>query len=198
MYSGNSEQYWKRSKKEKLLNKKIAALIPISIILGVIGKCILYPASRDPTDVDIQRMLLENVPRPLATTEQHALCETNMRDALRIECDTMCLSEAQSIPRPIMYHSCHHGCSRAIYQAAIMGCKDLSVDETFSKMNQESFNSCSRYMTTDPKPDVQSTCRKYYREGTKKGRQMGYEFISNLIDVEWEDRKSKYMQTLSI
>lgn len=197
MYSVNSEEYWKKSKKGKhFTNTQIVLLLVITIILGITLQPVIYPRSQKLNDNEIQRLLAENIPRPQASNEQYTLCETNMRDILRTECDSMCSSEAQSLPRPTMYRSCHHGCSRAFYSAAIIGCKSESETEAFSKMNREANNSCSRYMHIEPKPEVQSTCRKYYREGTKRGHKIGSDFINNVIDIKWKEMKETYVQAL--
>jgi hypothetical protein len=53
-------------------------------------------------------------------------------------------------------------------------------------------------MNIEPKPEVQSTCRKYYREGTKKGHKIGSNFINNLVDIDWNEKKNNYLKTLKI
>jgi hypothetical protein len=197
MYSGNSEEYWKRSKKSNQINNtEIVLLVLITILLGFTARAVIYPRNDSLNDHEIQRLLEENVPRPQASSFQYNVCESNMRDALRTECDSMCTSEAQSLPRPTMYRSCHHGCSRAFYSAAIIGCKNESEIEAHSKMNREANNACSRYMNIEPRPEVQSTCRKYYREGTKQGHKIGSNFINNLVDIHWEEKKDNYLKSL--
>lgn len=199
MYSGNSEEYWKRAKKRNQINNnQVVLFILIAIFLGFTVRVVIYPRKDSLNDHEIQRLLAENVPRPQASSFQYTLCETNIRDVLRTECDSMCTSEAQSLPRPMMYRSCHHGCSRAFYSAAIIGCKNESEIEAFSKMNQETNNACSRYMNIEPRPEVQSTCRKYYREGTKKGHKIGSNFINNLVDIDWNEKKNNYIKTLKM
>ena len=115
-------------------------------------------------------------------------CETNMRDALRIECDEICSNEAKSVPRPTMYSSCHHGCSRSFYSAAIVGCREGSETEALTKINGESHSSCSRYMNVNPRPSVQLLCKKYYNEGIERGWKLGNEFIDNILQMEWDKK----------
>jgi hypothetical protein len=114
-----------------------------------------------------------------------------MREFVRVECDEMCKGEMMSIPRPTMFRSCQHGCSRSFYSAAIVGCREGTEDDAFRKTNAEAHSSCSVYNNIDPKPNVQSTCKSYYRQGTKRGRQMGLEILERILNRNWaEERKT--------
>ena len=197
MYSGSSSQYWKQKEKPHPLKLPRNILALGFIILSFAGIGLRSNNARKRLEEQRRLMIAESMNRPLATEEHHTLCERNMRDALRLECDQMCSGEIMSIPRPIMYKSCHHGCSRSFYSAAVVGCRQGNEDEVFRKMNMESHKSCSIYVNTDPKPDAQSTCKKYYRAGTKRGRQAGIDFINNILELEWE-RKIKRATEIQI
>ncbi len=188
MYSGSSEQYWNKRKKTNPFKIRAMALT------GFIALCLIVSTSRSRSrkryEVEQRRRALELSHRPMATENHISLCESNMRDALRIECDELCSSEIASIPRPTMYQSCHHGCSRAFYSAAVVGCREGTEEDAFRKINAEGHNSCSRYANVDPRPDVQSTCKKYHRDGTKRGWHMGTEFIDSILNAEWNKRKA--------
>ena len=71
-----------------------------------------------------------------------------------------------------------------------MGCREGTEEDAFRKTRTEGHNSCSRYADIDPKPDVQSTCRKYHRGGTKRGWQMGTEFMDGILNAEWAKKKA--------
>jgi hypothetical protein len=194
MYSGSSEQYWKNKSKPNPLKSTRSKLILLLLAL-VLFSGLQFKSNSLKRIEERQRHLREFKLRPVATEHHYKLCETNMRDVLRMQCDEMCSTEAMSIPRPTMYQSCHHGCSRSFYSAAVVGCRQGSEENAFHKMNSESHISCSRYIDIDPRPDVQSTCKKYYRQATKRGRQIGFDFIEQIIDIEW-DKKKKRLQDL--
>ena len=187
MYSGSSEHYWKHRSQPnppKTQKYKLILLLFTSVLLSG-----LTYRSNARNRFEQKQSLLEKNLRPIATEPMYKLCEMDMRDTLRIQCDEMCSIEAMSIPRPTMYKSCHHGCSRSFYSAAVVGCRQGSEEAAFKQMNTEARISCSRYVDTDPRPDVQSTCKKYYRQGTKRGRQIGSAFIEQIIEIEWDKKK---------
>jgi hypothetical protein len=113
-----------------------------------------------------------------------------MRDALRLECDDICRVETKSIPRPTMYNACHHGCSRSFYAAAMIGCREGSEEGALLEINGESHShtSCSRYIDVNPRPNVQITCKKYYKEGAGRGWKLGNEVINTLLEVAWNKK----------
>lgn len=253
MYSNSSEQYWKKRKKEtNPFHSRIVVVIVTLCITTFLVRTTFTSRSRAENErqqrrEEYERMRvmrrtssaststsssgLEIGPTTsviIATEEQLSLCESNMRDALRLECDDMCNVELSSLPRPTMYRSCHHGCSRSFYSAAVEGCREgggvgvasvsvrgeqatLSVPSpglppsssasSSSQGNEgggswnrvEANSSCSRFMMIEPKPDVQSTCKKYYRDGTKRGRIMGLTFINDLLDAEWERQRVNFL-----
>lgn len=184
MYAGCSEQYWKQRKKHHFTltkNKIFLSILLSSLIAGIALKSNFHKKGEN------RRKLKEHVPSPPppATEEQIRQCQLNMREYLRIECDKLCEGEVMSIPRPIMFRSCHHGCSRSFYSAAIVGCREGTEDDAFRKTSAEAHYSCSIYDNVDPKPNVQSTCKNYYRLGIKRGRQLGLEMIQNIVEHDW-------------
>ena len=188
MYAGSSEQYWKqqRTKSHPLKSPRNIFIFGFILLLSV---AITLRSNARQRHEEQQRILLaERMTRPTATEENYRVCETNMRDALRIECDEICSSEAKSVPRPTMYSSCHHGCSRSFYSAAIVGCREGSETEALTKINGESHSSCSRYMNVNPRPSVQLLCKKYYNEGIERGWKLGNEFIDNILQMEWDKK----------
>ena len=183
MYAGTSEQYWKQRKKTSPLKspRNILGLI-ILISVGII----ITSNARQSREEQKRVLLAERVTRPTLTEGDYGLCEVNMRDALRIECDEICNDEVKSVPRPTMYSSCHHGCSRSFYSAAVAGCREGSKSDAITKVNSESHSSCSRYLNVNPRPSVQLLCKKYYKEGTERGWKLGNEFIKNILQVKSE------------
>ena len=231
MYSNSSEQYWKKRKKEtNPFHSRTAVVIVALCITTLLVRTTFTSRSRAENErqqrqEEYERMRVmtrtssssssvsslslgleigSTTSIIIAKEEQLSLCESNMRDALRLECDDMCNVELSSLPRPTMYRSCHHGCSRSFYSGAVEGCREgggagagsvpspalpPSPSVSVSSPGNDANSSCSRYVTIEPKPDVQSTCKKYYREGTKRGRTMGLKFINELLDAEWERQR---------
>lgn len=184
MYSDCSTNYWNKRKTSD--SKWKVWIIFVVLILTLI---LLVKNTHKNRQYGIkQRMIIEDRKntRPSPTEEEYRLCETNMRDISPIECAKLCHNEVGSIPRPLMYETCIHGCSRSLYSAAVIGCREGSIEKAFQIENQQqAANSCSRFHQVEPQPYVISTCRKYYREGTKTGRNLGYDFINKLIDRKW-------------
>lgn len=180
MYAGCSEQYWKQQKKRHFQLTKQNLFLSILIIsfLGIAFKSSFEKGGKHSS-------IIENVLPAAPTEEQYQQCELNMRELLRAECDQLCKGELMSIPRPIMFRSCQHGCSRSFYAAAMVGCREGTEDDAFRKTSAEAHFSCSLYDNIDPKPNVQSTCKNYYRLGTKRGRQLGLEMIQNILENNW-------------
>lgn len=186
MYAGCSEQYWKQQKKNhsKCLTKDIILLsIVISLLIGIALKSTHF--QKGATAEHNNSIIAENVSPPAPTEEQYHQCELNMRDFVRDECDNMCRGELMSIPRPIMFRACQHGCTRSFYSAAMIGCQEGTEDDAFRKTSAEAHFSCALYDNVDPIPNVQSTCKNYYRLGTKRGRQLGFEMIQNIVENDW-------------
>jgi hypothetical protein len=190
MYSDCSSKYWKQKRKSNPLKTKVS----VTLILILATILLVGNAHRNRKYEEKERLLLENQRniRPSPTNIQFLTCDTNMRDVIDNECAELCRDEIVSIPRPTMYKSCIHGCSRSIFAAAKIGCRLGSLEEAFKEENRlQAQNSCSRFQNVEPQPYVLSTCRKYYREGTKHGRNLGNEFINNLIDSEWAKARNE-------
>lgn len=187
MYNGNSEQYWKQRSKSWSFIKSRAFLPVLFLVI-----CFAFTLRTNfvKNRRNEKRRLLQAVQYE-PTQEQHGFCDLNMREVLRIQCDDMCKSEEMSIPRPTMYQACHLGCSRAFYLAAVVGCRQGLEEKVLEKVNEEAHTSCSRYIGVEPKPVVESTCKKYYREATKRGRKAGFDFIGEIIRVEIEKKRRK-------
>ena len=190
MYSDCSQRYWKQKKKPNLFKRKVTIVsIGIFTIVLLVGK-----VHRKRKYQERLRVLLEErkMVRPSPTEGQFQICESNMRDSVDTECSKLCINELLSIPRPTMHKSCMHGCSRSFFSAAVIGCRMGSMEEAFQEDHHiQANNSCSRFRNVDPQPYVLSTCGKHYREGTKRGRNLGHEFINNLIDTEWTRIKNE-------
>lgn len=191
MYAACSEQYWKRkTAKPFSFNTSIfvVLLLVSSIIIGVtVKKSSGFLSKREE-----HRILtgFENTSRPVATKENFHQCEVAARDFLRVECEELCKGESMSIPRPVMFRSCQDGCLRSFYTAAIVGCHEGTEDEAFRKTNIQSHLACSTYDNVDPRPNVQSTCKKYYRLGTKRGWQLGFDLIQKILDGKLIEEKN--------
>ncbi len=183
MYSDCSHRYWKQRKRNFSLQSRVSLVLIIFTVMLLIGN------AQRRKYLERHRLLLEKqrLVRPDPNEKQFEICELNMRGSIDLECQKLCNDELVSIPRPTMYKSCIHGCSRSIFSAAVIGCHMGSIEEAFQEENRvQGHNSCSRFQDVDPQPYVVSTCRKYYREGTKRGWNLGFDFINNLIDLEWE------------
>ncbi len=190
MYSDCSTKYWKqRGQKPNSLKVKIiyvsTFICAFILLIGWHG----YQNHKRHNEREIQRLLNEQRrnTRPNATEIQSKLCESNMRDRVDTECTQLCKNEILSVPRPTMYQSCVHGCSRSFFAAAIIGCRMGTVDQALENggLSSKAMISCSRFQRVEPQPYVFSTCRKYFREGTIQGRNVGNELINSLIDSEW-------------
>ena len=177
--------YWRQKRKTNESRWKVSILF-LTLILTLI---LLVKNTHRNRQYELkQRILLEKRKntRPIPTEEEYRMCKTNMRDIIPTECAKLCNDEIGSIPRPLMYETCIHGCSRSIYPASTIGCREGSIEQAFATESKaQAANSCSRFHQVEPQPYVMSTCRKYYREGTKIGRNLGYDFINKLIDRKW-------------
>lgn len=186
MYSDCSSKYWKQRQKPNTLKLKI---ISCSMFVCAILLLIGHHGHRQRKQKETERFLEEQRrnTRPNATEVQFVLCESNMRDRADVECMQLCKDEIISIPRPTMYQSCVHGCSRSFFASAVHGCRSESIEKDMERDDQmnKASPSCSRYQRVEPQPHVFTTCRKYFREGVMKGKKLGNELINNLIDAEW-------------
>ena len=190
MYSDCSTKYWKQRQKPNSFKVKLICITTFicTFILLIGGHG--YQRRKRHNELEIQRQLKEQRlnTRPDATETQYELCERNMRDRVDTECMQLCKDEIVSVPRPTMHQSCVHGCSRSFFAGAIVGCKMGTISQALKSGDQanKAMISCSRYQRIEPQPYVFSTCRRYFREGIIKGRNVGNQFINSLIDSEWD------------
>ena len=179
MYSNTSEQYWRQRKKPGEKKTKLIALGVLSLAL-VGSTYVIRGKSRERArnhELEMQRR------RAVEVTEVHRQqCEEHV-EGMHNECSSLCNGERKSIPRPTMYQSCLHGCLGAFHDAAVIGCRQGSEEDAFHKVSSSSFEHCSNYQNTLPRPEVLSTCRKYHREGTKVGHRSGLRFLHHLLDT---------------
>lgn len=180
MYSNTSQQYWRQRKKPDGKKKTLIALGVLS--LALVGSTYII---RGTSRARAQRHELEmQRHRAAEVTEGHrSQCEDHVK-AMHNECSSLCNEERKSIPRPTMYQSCLHGCLGAFHDAAVIGCRQGSEEDAFHKVSSDSFEHCSNYQNTLPRPEVLSTCRKYHREGTKAGHRLGLRYLHHLLDSE--------------
>ena len=180
MYSNTSAQYWQQRKKPSDGKKKVLFFCGV-LGLAFIGCTFLSSARRARAQKDeIERSRR----RQLEITEGHQQhCEEHVK-FMNNECTSLCNGERKSIPRPTMYQSCLHGCLGAYHDAAVIGCRQGSEEDAFDEVNLNSAEHCSDYKNTLPRPEVLSTCRKYYREGTKIGRRSGLRYLHHLFDAD--------------
>lgn len=188
MYANCSEQYWKERKKSNLYRSQsvLIAVIILTVLVGVIVQ-----TSHKKRDQEVQKRWLvdQSWIRPSATETHYIQCESNMRYSTQRECLGICSSELMSIPRPTIHQACSQGCTNSFLSAAVVGCREGPEDDAHKKALIRVHETCERYQNT---PRVLSTCRKYYREGTKKGRLKGNTFINNLLDDELANQRRNF------
>ena len=184
MYSNTSQQYWEERNKRKsgIWGSKKAL-----VTLGILGCSILVGGifvGRARSRSKGAREELERKRRRLEVTESHKVqCETNL-GPMHNECSMLCNEERKSIPRPTMYQSCLTGCMGSFPVAASVGCRQGSEEDAFQKAAGVSSDHCSTYSGTLPKPEVLSTCRKAFREGTSAGWRSGKRYMEHILDDE--------------
>ena len=191
MYAGCSEQYWKERKRANPSKWRNTAIFTI-ILLSSIG--IISQHKRQKVFNEKQKRLLKekSLFRPIASDEDYLSCGSNVQSEVSSECSALCNNERKSIPRPTMYHACIHGCTSSFEPSILVGCQEASEEEVFRKVGSLSQAHCSRYLDSQPKPEVFSTCRKYHREGTKRGYRIGHKRINDLLDARWLMFKNQY------
>jgi hypothetical protein len=183
MYSNTSQQYWEeRNKKKGIWGNNKRALVALGIVgcSVLIGGILVGRARR--SKARAHREELERHRRRLEVTESHKVqCETYL-GSMHNECSMLCNEERKSIPRPTMYQSCFTGCMGSFPIAASVGCRQGSEEDAFQKATSVSSDHCSAYSGTLPKPEVLSTCRKAFREGTKAGWRSGKRYLEYILD----------------
>lgn len=177
MYANTSDSYWKKKPEKKKSPLLVAGIVVVAIVAGAILHNKHSVASRMTT----QRRTAGQA------TEMHwKQCESRVNS--RQDCTTICQSERNSIQRKIMHQACLHGCQQAHVSSTALSCrgKVSSEEEIFQEIGGLAYVHCAKFQSTDPKPDVFATCRKYHRAGTKKGFRMGTDSLKTVLDEEWE------------
>ena len=182
MYSNSSQEYWdQKERSKKKANKKAL------VALGILGCSVLVGGifvARSQRSSRARQEALERQRRRLEVTESHKVqCETHL-GTMHNECSMLCNEERKSIPRPTMYQSCLTGCMGSFPVAASIGCRQGSEEDAFQKAAAVSADHCSTYSGTLPKPEVLSTCRKAFREGTKAGWRSGKRYLEHILNDE--------------
>ena len=180
MYSNSSQEYWdQKERSKKKANKKAL------VALGILGCSVLVGGifvARSQRSSRARQEALERQRRRLEVTESHKVqCETHL-GTMHNECSMLCNEERKSIPRPTMYQSCLTGCMGSFPVAASIGCRQGSEEDAFQKAAAVSADHCSTYSGTLPKPEVLSTCRKAFREGTKAGWRSGKRYLEHILN----------------
>uniref|UniRef100_A0A6S9EW66 Uncharacterized protein n=1 Tax=Ditylum brightwellii TaxID=49249 RepID=A0A6S9EW66_9STRA len=194
MYSNCSEQYWRERRKQKNNKKQIVAIASTSVFILLCLIIVLTSGKESKKGSDDQQNTV--IERPNATDVHSKKCEMQSNKDIN-GCSLICAEERKSIPRPIMYQACMHGCNSAYIEASLIGCQDQSEEEAFVAIGSFANQHCSKYHNIQPKPEVFSTCRKYHRESTKQGFDSGKKILSDILDAEWnilKDQKEKQVK----
>ena len=177
IYTDNSEKYWRERKKDVNYKRKhFKALFVICIIFVYI---IINYEQKNKREKEIKSRTNETDIRK--REDNYMQCELELRKKKQRECSDMCVNEIKSIPRPIMHHACLHGCHSSFLSGAIVGCREGTKEKAFREFGDQSYNFCSRHKNQEPRPDIFSTCRKYYRKGITEGYQIAKDEISSVI-----------------
>ena len=183
MYSNTSNSYWKERQNKTNRSPLLAAtLVVIALVAGTLLHRRYSTASLYNNDLLTQRRTVEQ------TTDTHwKQCESQVNS--KNECTIICQPERNSIQRKTMHQACLHGCIQAHVTATTLSCrgKVSTEEELFQEIGGLAYIHCSKFQSTEPKPDVFATCRKYHRAGTKAGFQMGVNTMNNVLDEEWKD-----------
>ena len=188
LYANSSDQYWRERKKTKRTRQYACAALLSFFVLGVLSTVVSRRRSqRKREEADVARRL--SLVRPNATEIHHLQCRSGFAKGIQDECTALCIDERMSMPRPTMHQACLHGCHGALVDAVGVSCQGGTEEDTFEKVGPESYQWCSKFLNTLPKPEVLSTCKKSHREGTKRGFRLGESYLNKLLDAEWATRK---------
>ena len=190
IYADSSNVYWKN--RERKRSKLLSCVMVAVAVVAISG--ILYKNKYKINELS-QRRSLEQ------TNESHWI-ECEARVDSRKQCTDICQPERNSIQRKTMHQSCIHGCQQAHVASTAMGCrgktdgkgrnrKHVTEEDVFQDVGLLAHEHCSRYQSTDPKPDVFATCRKYHRAGTKEGYRAGIAALQAVLEEEWETIKAE-------
>lgn len=197
IYANSSDQYWRERKKKDAKHKILVAVALSVLLLCAVTARTSSVRTRRAREEEAEtaklarRRLLQT--RPNATEAHVGQCEGRIRDTARggtDECGALCGNERNSIPRPTMHQACLHGCLGALSEAAEEGCREDGTEEGAFGRAGSAHEQCSKFQNTLPKPEVFSTCRKYFREGARRGYTMGREYLDDILDAEWAVRRS--------
>ena len=187
IYANSSDTYWKerqQTNKNKLLGTKKSLFFIASIVIFAVVAAILHNRHNNNCDQTLtQRRTMDQ------TTDIHwKQCESRVS---KHECTTICQPERNSIHRKTMHQACLHGCQQAYATSTALSCrgKVTAEEEVFQEIGGMSYIHCSKFQSSEPKPDVFATCRKYHRAGTKAGFRMGIETMKNVLEEEWASYK---------
>ncbi|KAL3758330.1 hypothetical protein ACHAWU_004295 [Discostella pseudostelligera] len=190
IYANSSNSYWKQREK-KHVRKLPLVIATLVIYVVVVVITVLHHRNRGSTEKGApaarpltQRRTLEQI------SDIHwKQCESTVDS--RKACTTICQPERNSIQRKTMHQACLHGCQQAHVAATALSCrgKVTTEERVFQEIGGLAYVHCSKFQSTDPKPDTFATCRKYHRAGTKNGFRMGLDAINGVLDEEWQKAK---------
>jgi len=193
MYAQCSEQYWKERKKTNTKINIRTLMTSILLFMGMYGirirriRQIKRIQAEEEERIQYRKRQLETLIRPNPTEDHYRTCEIQISHSIKMECNNLCTHERKSIPRPVMHEACIQGCTSSITPSAISGCRQVSEEDVYRKYGNQGYAQCSRFQNVDPRPDVYSTCRKYHREGLKKGRLVGYITMDEILNNEFNE-----------
>lgn len=116
------------------------------------------------------------------------------------ECTLICNTERMSIPRPTMHQACLHGCSKGFAKNVELGCynktlsENISASATSSEGGGHQHEYCYKYQNRIPKPELYSTCLNYYKKASRRGYQMGLEYLEEEIERKWNVLRDTYAE----
>ena len=190
IYANSSDSYWKeRQKKSNGSKTARSSLVIIAgmVLFAIVAGAILHNKHSSSTSSSTNQILTQR--RAMDQTKDIHWKECESRVNSRQECTTICQPERNSIHRKTMHQACLHGCQQAHVSSTAMSCrgKVSSEEEVFQEIGGLAYVHCSKFQSTDPKPDVFATCRKYHRAGTKNGFRMGIKTMRDVLDEEWAE-----------
>jgi len=197
MYSQCSQQYWKERRKTSSKINVRTVITSLSILfsfMAILGIRIRHEQRIKAQEerIEQRKRKLENLTRPNPTEDHYRTCEIRTSHATKMECNDLCRNERKSIPRPVMHEACIHGCTSSITASALSGCRQASEDDVYRKYGNQAYAQCSRFQNMDPRPDVYSTCRKYHREGIKRGRILGSTAMNEILNEEYTELRRRF------
>ena len=195
MYAESSNEYWRQRRKSNPYRLKVllsAGTMFFLLVLGISDRLVSNSQKRK-KDEEIRILKEQTLIRPTATDRHFSVCNDNMRDSALRECSSVCANEYMTLPKPLMYQACIHGCTTSFVSAALIGCQNFGSEEDAVRKNSvDTYKACSRYQHSDPRPHVLSVCRKYHREGTKFGRNKAVTFLNSLLDAELLSQQNEF------